>query len=332
MSCDTAVIVNAQAGAGMTRWQLAHLMRQLSRILSVPKSCVWLTRETGESSATALASFAQSKGAKTLIVFGGDGTVHQAVNGLKLPDPSISVGIVPCGTVNVVASCLGMPRNVKAALEVIKAGMTRKIDLGILEGDGLPRYAVSTLSVGLDAMINELAHRVKPLFRKYHLPSILGYIPPLLRYTLDEVPLYDVAVKKDGLVFCERISFLAVTNTPWYGGGLVDRTAQLDDGLFSMICARKIRSRDLPWWMFQMWQGNHIYYPKVFLPRSSFSGLSISSDFPLPTQIDGQILPARKNIAISVVPRLLRVFAPLPQPERTKHSGWGCFFDMSRFR
>jgi YegS/Rv2252/BmrU family lipid kinase len=308
---DTVAIVNTQAGAGITRWQLAHFVRQLSRILSVSKSRIWLTEKAGENSAQSLASLAQERGAKAIVVFGGDGTFHQVVNGLQLPDPSISIGIVPCGTANVVASCLKMPRNVKAALEIIRTGRTREIDLGILEGDNLPRYTVFTVSVGFDALINQLAHQKKPKLRQYHLPSILAYIPPLWRYTFERIPIYDVTVTKDGEVFKETISFLAVVNTPHYGAGLVDRFARLDDGLFSLLCARELRSRDLPWWMFQMWQGNLIYYPKVFLLCSSLATFRITSDSLLPTQVDGEVVAGQKNIAISVFPRALRVFTPL---------------------
>lgn len=313
MRFGTVAILNPASGKGMTRQSLARLIRWLKDILFLSEDNIFLTEKDGERTALSLASSAQKSGARKIVVCGGDGTLHKVVNGLSLPDPRLSVGIVPCGTSNMVASCLGMPRDPKACLEIIRDDRTRYMDLGELEGDGLPRYAVFTASVGFDAMINELAHRVKPKLRRHHLPTILGYVPPLLRYVFCPAPTYPIVIQRDGSEVSERVSFLTVSNTPRYGGGIVDQSAKMDDGFFSLLYAREMGALDLPKRMLQMWRGSQVRCPRVFSACLPFSNLKIASEISMPFQVDGEVVSPQKQISISVLPKALRVISPMPE-------------------
>lgn len=320
MRFGTVAILNPASGRGMTRQSLARLIDLLKGILFLSEEHIFLTEKSGQRTALNLASYAQKGGAKRIVVFGGDGTLHQVVNGLSLPDSRLSVGIVPCGTSNVVASCLGMPRDPKYCLEIISDNHIRQMDLGELKGNGLPRYAVFTASIGFDAMINEIAHRIKPKLRRCHLPSILGYVPPLLRYVLYSAPTYPIIIQKDGQEILEKVSFLTVINTPRYGGGMiVDQSARMDDGLFSLLYARRIEPLDLPQMMLQMWQGNHARHPRFFSPCFSFSNLNVTSEIPIPVQVDGEVVLSQRQISISVLPRALRVISPIPKLTEAKN-------------
>lgn len=321
MRFGTVVIINPFSGKGLTRQRFRRLVNLIKEVLFVSEDSIFLTEKTGNHRASNLASYAQHRGARLIVVVGGDGTLHQVVNGLTLPDPFLRIAVIPCGTSNVVASFLGMPRRFRSCLEIIYQNQTKIIDLGKLEGNGLPKYAVFAVSVGFDAMINELAHRIKRKLQNHCLPTILGYVPPLLRYTLRKIPIYSVTIKKDGEKdIPAKISFLAVANTPRYGGGLIiDKFAQIDDGLFSLLCAGEIRSRDLPWWMFQMWQGKHIKYPRIFSPLFSFSSLEVKSEILMPAQVDGEIVAPQKHFSITVLPRALSVISAIPEYATAKN-------------
>ena len=79
-----------------------------------------------------LAAGAVADGATELVVVGGDGTVNEVVDGLGRSGvgADVSVGVVPLGTGTDFARSMRIPRNVDSALEVVRSGRIRTIDLG----------------------------------------------------------------------------------------------------------------------------------------------------------------------------------------------------------
>ena len=73
----------------------------------------------------AAADQAVERGSTIVAVAGGDGTVRDAVGALT--GTGITVGIVPCGTGNLYATSIGVPRDIKRAIEGLTAGSTRSI-------------------------------------------------------------------------------------------------------------------------------------------------------------------------------------------------------------
>lgn len=74
--------------------------------------------------------FAQEPVFDILLVAGGDGTLNEVVNGIMTLDKKPRIGYIPTGTVNDVAHLLGIPRNIKKALNLIlETGELRKMDV-----------------------------------------------------------------------------------------------------------------------------------------------------------------------------------------------------------
>lgn len=74
--------------------------------------------------------FAQEPVFDMLLVAGGDGTLNEVVNGIMTLDKKPRIGYIPTGTVNDVAHLLGIPRNIKKALNLIlETGELRKMDV-----------------------------------------------------------------------------------------------------------------------------------------------------------------------------------------------------------
>src|SRR5437899_1214925 len=72
---------------------------------------------------------AAAEGAELLVVVGGDGSVHEVVNGIAERD-GIEIAVIPRGTGWDFARSLGLPRKIDRAIEVALSGKTRTIDLG----------------------------------------------------------------------------------------------------------------------------------------------------------------------------------------------------------
>jgi diacylglycerol kinase (ATP) len=104
--------------------------------------------------ASDLAGQAIAEGADLVLVLGGDGTIHEAVNGMT---PSrVPLGILPAGTANVLAMELGLGSNVRTAAGALLEAAERRISVGRLcDGTGASRYFLCMCGAGLDAKIVE---------------------------------------------------------------------------------------------------------------------------------------------------------------------------------
>ena len=174
------------------------------------------------------------EGVETLVVVGGDGMVHQAVQALA--GSGSRLGVVPAGTGNDVARYLGVPRrDVDAAVDVVIGGRERTLDLGRAGS----RYFVTVLAAGFDAVVNERANTMSwPRGQmRYNLATLAE-----LR-TLQPIP-YTLEV--DGDVERFEATVVAVGNGPSFGGGLrITEGASLDDGLLDLVVIEPLTRRGL---------------------------------------------------------------------------------------
>ena len=106
------IILNPAAKGDQARKTLSQMVKL------VPEAKVYLTEGPGHGEK--LAREVVGKGYRTIVAAGGDGTVNEVLNGI---DPKIcTLGVLPVGTMNVLALELGIPPNLEKALEVIRAG------------------------------------------------------------------------------------------------------------------------------------------------------------------------------------------------------------------
>lgn len=110
---------------------------------------VFKTRKEGD--AKEFAKSAKKEGFKRILIMGGDGTVGEVVNGAVGTD--IIVGILPGGTFMNVAKMLSVPNDLEKAVELIKIGRVRKIDVGVMEYSGLSgkHYFLESVGIGFEA-------------------------------------------------------------------------------------------------------------------------------------------------------------------------------------
>jgi diacylglycerol kinase (ATP) len=193
------------------------------------------TTRAGE--AEELAREAASAGCPVIVV-GGDGSVHEVVNGLLASGRRVPLGIVAAGSGNDFAwNTLRLPRDPVEALERAFSGKLVDVDAGRVNG----RYFANAFSVGLDADIAVAAHRLKrwPLMsgaRLYYSASLrqllFGYHHcPRLSFKLDDAEWVET----------ERYVLLAVSNGPTYGGGFrINPAADHTDGLFHVCVIRYV--------------------------------------------------------------------------------------------
>ena len=244
------------------------------------------TETTKRGEAKELARRAAGEG-RPIIIVGGDGSVHEVVNGILSSERRVPLGIVAAGSGNDYAwNTLKLPHDPSAALERAFTGQLVDADAGIVNGE----YFANSFSVGLDADIAVAADKMKKVpfmsgARLYYgttLKQLLfGYHRcPWLTLRLDDGEQLD---EKEA----RRYVLMAVTNGPTYGAGFrINPTADHTDGLLD-ICTISYTPlgralRLLP----VVQKGEHAGLPEVTFYRAM--SLHIESRHPVNIQMDGE--------------------------------------------
>ncbi|MFE4197776.1 diacylglycerol/lipid kinase family protein [Paenarthrobacter sp. NPDC056912] len=206
---------------------------------------------------------AADAGVDALVVVGGDGMVHLAVNALAGLD--VPLGIVPSGTGNDVARLLGLPLNRTAAacgrlLAAWEAG-GRRIDTGLVTAAGRSTYFAGVLSAGFDAAVNERAN-------SWRWPRGKGrYNLAMLRelYALRGI---EYSVTADGVYWKQRALLMSVANGRSIGGGMkITPDAEPNDGWLDLFVVKPLsRLRFLAVFP-KVFAGKHTGHPAVEIRR-----------------------------------------------------------------
>ena len=276
------IIVNPSAGQGRA-WKTAH---QLHDVVSKYTLADWVgTVYPGH--ATELARQAGEEGFDLVIAVGGDGTVHEVVNGLmKTPkDRRPALGVVPYGTGNDFAYAVGMDPRPEIAVDQIFSGAPFPVDIGLLEDDtGKREYWDNAVGIGFDTIVTLRTRNFR--FLKGFFVFFAAVIQTIL---LDNVaPLF--TVRSDREEYRKAFLLFVISNGPREGGGfLVSPPAKPDDGTFhyaAIVNVSRLRMfRLLP----EVIKGAHERFPDVTI--GSFEReIELSSDRPMYIHADGEIM------------------------------------------
>ncbi|MPZ61829.1 MAG: YegS/Rv2252/BmrU family lipid kinase [Propionibacteriales bacterium] len=291
MATELALLVNPTSGRRMG----ARAAREAATVL---RGHGHLVRElVGEDAGEAayLAAMALRQGIDGLVVVGGDGMVHLAVQLLAGTD--VPLGVVPVGSGNDMARTLGVPRhNVRAAAELVAAGRTRAMDLGGAAGT----YFATVLACGFDSKVNERVNAMQwPRGQmRYNLATVaeLRTFEPI-GFTLE----------LDGVRREEEAMLVAVGNGPTYGGGLrICEGAEIDDGVLDVVIIKPVPKIELVRTYPKLFRGTHVHHPQYERIRVSQVSLAAAG---ISAYADGEVFGALP-LTLDVAPGALRVFAP----------------------
>ena len=291
MAREIALLTNPTAGKGKASRSAAIALPRLR----VAGFTVHPLVSRNADDALELARTYVAEGVESLVVCGGDGMVHLAVQALA--GSATNLGVIPAGTGNDVARYLGISRSdPQAAADVVVGSHVRTIDLARAAG----RYFVTVLCTGFDAKVNERANQLRwPRGQlRYNLATLaeLRVFQPL-PYTLE----------LDGEVRRLEAMLVAVGNGPSFGGGLrITEGAQLDDGLLDVAIIKPIHKLDLVRTFPKLYTGKHIHHPQYEHHRAR----SITVAAPgVVAYADGERLGSLP-MTVEVAPNALRVLTP----------------------
>ena len=302
----TVFVVNPASASGTTGKQWPQVSDHI-RGHGLEHSSV-LT--SGPTEATKLAADALRSGANTVVAVGGDGTLSDVANGFFSSEQSfgdVAIGLLPFGTGGDCRRTLGIPIELDAAIECLKARKVRKIDVGRIEMEALDggrtvRHFVNIADAGIGGGVVERVNRTTKLlggkgtFMLASLATLMTYRPQAVRVETAEQ------------VWEGRAQNVVVANCQYFGGGMhVAPRAEPDDGTFDVVVFGDIARFEAMRSINDIYTAKHLKNPKVTTWNAS--RVEVTSGERVLIDVDGELagtLPA----VFEVLPGALSVVVP----------------------
>lgn len=277
---EWSLIVNPAAGRG----EAARLYPLLQARLEAAGHRVTCVTTNAPGHARELARQARAAGAAALVAVGGDGTVHEVLNGLgNSPEAmaGVALGIIPVGTGNSFLRDFGVG-SPEAAVERVLAGRQRAVDVGHFTcAAGEQGLFLNLLGIGFIAEVCLLANR------RYKGWGAAGYTLAALQALLS-LRSYSGTLILDGEERRGRWSMLAVCNSQYTGGAMwIAPPAVTDDGRLDVVALAGGSRLQFVRLLGDVFQGRHLGRPGV--SHATARVVEIACEQPLRLMPDGEV-------------------------------------------
>lgn len=246
------VIVNPYSGKrrGLTEWQQASPIFQ-----TFGATCdVHITTRPGR--AAELAATLDLRDCDGVVVVGGDGTLHEVVNGLmRRGDPPPPLGLIAGGTGNSVRQHLGLCSPPVAARKILE-GRQIPLDLARVATAGTDVYCANVVGWGGVVDVNRTAERLRWLGpARYAIAAAIRMLAPQYR---------TARLICDGQEMQAEFLFVIGCCTSFVGSGmLMAPRADISDGLLDVVAVRRACRRQLVRLFSSIFSGRHVNLPFV---------------------------------------------------------------------
>jgi diacylglycerol kinase (ATP) len=297
------VIINPMANNGRSR-QLIPKLKEWSAAHS--DFSVVTTEDRGH--AQQLAREAAFDGFDIVVAGGGDGTVHEVVNGLfEAGQTGTKLGIIPLGSGNDLAFALGIPLDPKTAVSHLTTGTPRAVDLARIEDEN-GRFCVvdNNIGIGFDAMV---VVRTEAITR---IQGFLKYLTAVFQCIAFYYNTPYLEMDFDGEQVAQESLFLAF-GVGFRGGGgfLLTPDARLDDDLIDTCLVNPVSRPTMLYMLNQAIKGTHITSRHVTMRQSK--QIIVKSKTPMPIHVDGEMFAYPEDnvrqVIITSLPAAIEVIA-----------------------
>lgn len=293
------LIVNPRAGRG----RVGRALPEIERRLHAGRLAYRIATTQAAGDAARLARQALEKGERFVVAVGGDGTVHEVVNGMieddRLVVDDAVLGVLAAGSGCDFVRTFGMPDRPRNAVRHLLGSGTYQIDVvrvGYADnGETRTRYSPNIAEAGLGA---EAVRRAEGLSRRlgrgrYFVGfwlAVAGFRPA------------EVHVETDRRTFDGRANNVIVANCQYYGGGMrISPRSYPGDGLLDVQISVGPKSEaftTLP----KIYRGQHVPSPTIKEYRAR--DVRIDADRALPVEADGEVL-GTTPATFTVLPQIL---------------------------
>lgn len=234
------VVVNPHAGSGKT---IAEWAKAESRLLELGIGYVTrFTERTGH--AVIIAREAAAEGYRRILAVGGDGSVHEVLNGIvqfchdtATPTEEFYLAVIPIGSGNDWIKSLNVPHDTEKVVSLVAQGSFRKQDVVQVALPSGTHTMANIGGVGFDSHVCVIVNTLKDQGKR----SRFIYVAALLK-TILTLKSFDAEIVGDGkLIYSGTCYSVAFGNGKYSGGGLRQTPlSQIDDGLLDVMVVPKI--------------------------------------------------------------------------------------------
>jgi diacylglycerol kinase (ATP) len=292
---EARIIVNPNAGSA------GDLEAIKAALAKRPGTELCFSEKKGD--AEDLAREAVRQGVRTVVAAGGDGTLNEVLNGLAedfAGGPGrVRLALLPLGTGNDFARSIGVPADLDAALAVLDAGRTLKIDVAQATFQDGRRYFLNMSAGGFSSVVSEKAHDAKDRW------GPLAY----MRGAVDALPELEAFEATLTLSGAEKIKMeiynLVISNGRYVAAGIpVAPQARLNDGLLDVMIAPATAIPNLALLLPQVLLGRHLNSDLLLFRKAT--RIEIDSTPPMTFNVDGEIL-SEEPALFELLPRALEM-------------------------
>ncbi len=289
----TLILANPNAGSLEGRDELQ------SAVSSMEGTTVVFTESPGDVEGRARESLEEDW--DCVVAAGGDGTIHEAVNGLSRDFRKSRFGVLPLGTGNDLARSLGVPADLEQALDVLRRGEVRALDvIRVRFEGGLERVCLNAATGGFADELNEaLDEGTKKAWGPLsYLRSAVEVVPDLKSFRLELEPEGQETTSL-------RAYSVAIANGRCVASGVqVAPEAYLDDGLLDVLVIPEIHVGQMAMLAPQVLAGRHLTSELIRFLRAG--KVTVTADPPFPFNLDGEV-HGTTPATFEVIPQALKV-------------------------
>lgn len=298
MTADTIrLFLNPTAGRGRAGRRQARII-ELLRTSELPVE-LHMSRAVGDLEEQVRDHV--DRGATRIIVAGGDGSIHEAVNGIMRAAGDAALGVIPSGTGNDFAKSCNIPLNWEHAAQLIADRMAaeryaKTIDVGVMNN----RFFANGAGIGFDAEVTRIA-------RSYRLPiGDLVYLLAIFRAMLTGIVTPRLKISSTDYSWDGPATLASISNGPWIGGMFhIAPMAKNDDGKLELMIADPVSRRRILSLLPKLMAGTHMGEAEI--QHQSVTKISVISSEPLASHLDGEVQPLQQQFDLEILPGALRL-------------------------
>ena len=293
----TRLFLNPAAGrgrAGKRLPRIVDILREAGHAVDVTLSSAVGDLEDQVAAATAA-------GLARVIVAGGDGSIHEAVNGMRRGNEKSMLGVIPTGTGNDFAKACDITLDWEAATRLLanRLGDGRPllhVDLGRCND----RYFANGAGIGFDAKVTAIARSVRwPI-------GDLVYLVAIFRGMHDGIITPELDIRGDDVHLQGPVTLANFANGPWVGGMFeIAPMASNRDGAFDLVVADPVSGPRILSLLPKLIRGTHAAAPEF--RHIAGRRFEVHAAEPVPSHLDGEVVAPRTDFEIELLPGALRL-------------------------
>jgi len=281
----------------------------------------YFTEARGDGSRITREILAKTDGPASIVAVGGDGTVHEVVNGVH-PFRHGIIGYIPAGSGNDFSRGFSLPKKPAAAMKLILRNRTfsKTVDAGHFQiQNGKQGFFINNFGCGFDASVvkNVNESRLKVFLNKMGLGK-LAYLFIMLRELFRFRPV-KMLVEVDGQSHLfQEAWFATVSNHPFFGGGMkISPDSDPADGSLETVIIHDISRWKILFLFLTVFSGKHVQRKEVTLVKGK--RIRIQTESAVAMHADGEYV-GEGEVELTVVPQFLSVVAPFVPYGQKHHS------------